>query len=76
MQQEFLYYILTLGFIVLVFFISFAAWETARTLKSLKKLIDEVEDTTRDVNLIKDKIKFGALTGIATLLGMFVKKRR
>lgn len=75
-MQDILYYILTLGFIVLVIFISYAAYQLTQTLKSLKRLIDEIEDTTRDVNVIKDKIKLRALTGIATILGMFVKKRR
>lgn len=76
MPQEFLNNILTLGFIVLVTLTSCAAYQLILTLKSLRRLIDDVEDTTKDVNLIKDKIKLGALTGIATILGMVVKKRR
>ena len=75
-MQDILYYILTLGFIVLVIFISYAAYQLTQTLKSLKRLIDEVQNTTRDVNLIKNKVKGIALSSLALLLRGILKKRR
>ncbi len=75
-MQDILYYILTFGFIVLVIFISYAAYQLTQTLKSLKRLIDEVEDTTKDVNLIKNRVKGVALSSLALLLRGILKKRR
>lgn len=75
-SQEFLFYSLAIGFLILAGFISLAAYRLAKALESLKVLIDNLEDTTKDLNIIKNKIKLGALTGISTLLGMLLKKRR
>ena len=75
-SQEFLYYSLAIGFIVLVGFFSFAMYHLAETLKSLKVLLDNIDDTAKDFNLIKNKIKLGALTVIGAALAAFLKKRR
>jgi len=74
-SQDFLFYILALGFIILVGFLSYAAYHLAEALKSLKLLIDNLEDTARDLNIVKNKIKLGALTSLVTLLRVFLKKR-
>lgn len=75
-MQEILYYILTLGFIVLVGFISYASYRLAQALMSLKKLIEDLEETTKDVNLIKNKVKGIALSSLVLLLKGILKKRR
>ena len=75
-MQDILYYILTLGFIVLVGFISYASYRLAQALMSLKKLIEDLEETTKDVNLIKNKVKGIALSSLALLLRGILKKRR
>ncbi|OGE14650.1 hypothetical protein A2111_02505 [Candidatus Daviesbacteria bacterium GWA1_38_6] len=75
-SQEFLYYSLAIGFIVLVGFISFAMFHLAESLKSLKVLLENIDDTTKDFNLIKNKIKLGALTAIGAALAAFLKQRR
>jgi len=74
-SQDFLFYILAFGFIILVGFVSYTAYRLAEALKSLKVLIDNLEDTARDLNIVKNKIKLGALTSLVTLLRMFLKKR-
>lgn len=74
--QDFLFLSLAFGFIVLVIFISLAAYRLAQALESLKLLIDNVEDTAKDINIIKNKIKLGALTTVTALLGTFLKRRR
>ncbi len=74
--QDFLFLSLAFGFIVLVVFISFATYRLAQTLESLKLLIDNVDDTAKDINIIKNKIKLGALTTAGALLGAFLKRRR
>lgn len=75
-SQEFLYYSLAIGFIVLVAFTSYAMYRLAEALKSIKYLVDNIEDTAKDINLIKNKIKLGALTTLGALIGAFLKKRR
>jgi hypothetical protein len=74
-SQEFLYYSLAIGFIILVGFISFTMYHLAKALESLKVLIDNIEDTAKDINIIKNRIKLGALTGLVTFLRMFLKRR-
>lgn len=75
-SQEFLYYSLAIGFIVLVGFTSYAMYHLAEALKSIKYLVDNIEDAAKDINLIKNKIKLGALTALGAALGAFLKKRR
>ena len=70
-----MFYSLAIGFLILVGFISLAAYRLAKSLESLKVLIDNLEDTTKDLNIIKNKIKLGALTSIASLLKIFLKRR-
>ena len=74
--QEFLYYSLAIGFIILTGFISYAMYHLAEALKSLRVLLDNIEDTAKDFNVIKNKIKLGALTAIGAALAAFLKKRR
>jgi len=71
-----LYYSLAIGFIILVGFFSFAMYHFAEALKSLKALLENIDDTTKDFNLIKNKIKLGALTALGAALGAFLKKKR
>ena len=75
-SQEFLYYSLAIGFIVLVGFTSYAMFYLTNALKTLRILLDDIDDTTWDFNLIKNKIKLGALTAIGAALAAFLKKRR
>ncbi len=75
-SQDILFYCLAVGFLVLVGFLSYAAYRLAETLESLKAVLDNIEDTTKDINLIKNKIKLGALTTLGTLIGTFLRKRR
>ncbi len=75
-SQDFLYYSLAIGFIVLAGYLCYTLYHLAEALKSLKLLIDNIEDTAKDLNVIKNKIKLGALTTLGTLLGTLLKKRR
>ena len=71
-----MYYSLAIGFIILTGFISYAMYHLAEALKSLRVLLDNIEDTAKDFNVIKNKIKLGALTAIGAALAAFLKKRR
>jgi len=39
-----------------------------RTLQSIRDLTDSLEDTTRDIQAVKDGLKVGALTLLSTFL--------
>ena len=74
-SQELLFYSLALGFLILVGFFSLAAYRLAKVLESLKVLIDNIEDAAKDLNVIKNQIKLGALTSLAAFLKTFLKRR-
>lgn len=69
---DFLYLSLAVGFLVLAFFISFAAFQLAKTLVSLRLVLEDIKDTTRDVSRLKNALKLGIFGLLATL----IKKRR
>jgi len=74
--QDFLYLSLAFGFIALASFLSFAAFQLAITLKSLKQILDSVGDISKDIESVKNQIKTGVLTAFLTGLNIFLKKRR
>lgn len=70
--QNFFYAALGVGFLILVGFISYAAYQLSLTLKELRFLIEDVDDTARDIQTIKNEIKFGFIK----LFGGILKLRR
>ncbi|MDO8452797.1 MAG: hypothetical protein Q7S79_03540 [bacterium] len=68
--QDFLYLSLAVGFLILVGFISFAAFRLGKTLESIKRVVDNAEDITHDVKAVKDQIKSGLITTIMTALNL------
>lgn len=69
---DFLYFSLAVGFLILVVFLSLVAYQLTQTLKQLKLVLEDVKDTTKDVQIIKKSIKLG----IFNLLSLLLKKRR
>lgn len=49
-------------------FVYIAYW-IVQTIKSVKEIVDDVEDTTHDVKLIKDSVKMG----VGAVLGKLMK---
>lgn len=72
---EILYYTLTIGFVVLVIFISYAFYEFSKTLRSARDLIENVDDITRDVSNVKNTFKSGILGVAAMVLNTFLRRR-
>lgn len=68
--QDFLYLSLAVGFLILVGFISFAAYRLGKTLESIKEVVDNAEDITHDVKAIKNQIKSGLITTLVTALNL------
>ncbi len=70
--QEFFYFSLGFGFLILAGFLSFAAFYVGKSFKSLSQILEDTGDITRDVNMLKNGLK----VGILSFLEMFLKKRR
>lgn len=71
--------VLTIGFIVTVTCVAVFTFFFIQALRSITKLTDNLEDTASDINFLKNKIKFKALTAfsaiLAVFLGRLLKKR-
>lgn len=70
MSQNFLYYSLGVGFLILVGFLSWAAFSLSKTLKKLTSILEKADDLAKDA----DDLKNYAKSGILYLVNMFVKK--
>lgn len=69
-SQDFLFYSLGAGFLILVGFFSYSAYNLSKSLKETTSILRKVDDITKDVESLKDVIK----NGILYLLSMFNKK--
>jgi len=69
-SQNFLYYSLGIGFLILVGFLSYAALSLSKTLKKLTSILIKVDDVAKDADDLKNYIK----QGILYLTKFFVKK--
>lgn len=69
---DLLRYCLSFGFIILVGFFAYTLYYLAQALKSLKHVLENTEDITRDVSMLKNGVKLGILN----FLNIFLKKRR
>lgn len=67
---NFLYYSLGIGFLILVGFLSYAAFSLSKTLKKLTSILVKVDDVATDADELKNFIK----SGILYVKDMFVKK--
>ncbi len=70
MSLNFLYYSLGIGFLVLVGFLSYAAFNLSQTLKKLTSVLIKVDDVAKDADDLKNLIK----SGVLGLVSMFAKK--
>lgn len=69
-SQDILHYSLAIGFIVLVGFLSYAAYSLSQTLKKLTSILTKVDDLAKDADNLKNYLK----DGIFKLISMFTKK--
>lgn len=66
--QLFLLYIAVLLFFVITIAIVVVAFEIASTLKALKNVLLDVEDTTHDIKAVKSTIKRGVFSLFSTIV--------
>ena len=69
-SQDFLYYALGGGFLILVCFASYAFYNLSQTLKESTSILTKVDNITKDVEDLKNIIKHG----IQYLMSVFSKK--
>ncbi len=69
-SQDFLNYSVASGFLILVGFLSYVAFNLSKTLKETTSILTKVDDVAKDVDDLKNGIK----SGILTLISMFIKK--
>lgn len=69
-SQNFLYYALGIGFLILVGFLSWVAFSLSKTLRKLTSILEKADDLAKDAEDLKNYIK----SGIMYLVNMFVKK--
>jgi hypothetical protein len=67
---NFLYFSLGIGFLILVGFLSYAAFSLSKSLKKLTSILVKVDDVAKDADDLKNYVK----QGISYLMNMFVKK--
>ncbi len=70
-SQDFLFYSLGVGFLILVGFSSYSFYNLSKLLKETTSILTKVDDITKDVESLKDVIK----NGILYLVGMFTNKK-
>ena len=58
---DFFNYALGIGFLVLVGFVSYAAFNLSKTLKELTLILERIDDMTKDVDELENYIKHGVL---------------
>jgi hypothetical protein len=69
---------LSIGFLVLVGFFCYAFYYLAQTLKSAKKIIDDAQDLTKDVRIVKNQLKSNLGIGLNTFMhitNLFFKRK-
>jgi len=64
----FLYYALGIGFLILVGFISFAMYQVAQTVKSVRRVTQDIGDIAHDVTVTKDRLKLGVITSVLGII--------
>lgn len=71
--QDVFYYSIATGVIVTVAILAYLVHQLTLTLKSLRDVIEDIRDTTRDLVSVKNGLKVGTLALIAKL---FEKRKR
>ena len=74
--QDLFYLILTAACIVFIVSVSLLTFFMINLLKSIRRFVDKIDDTTKGVRMIKDNLKIWALSVLSILFNIWTKKRR
>ena len=67
-SQDFLFYSLGIGFLILIFFLCFNLLRLYQVLTSIKNLIDEIKSTAKGVKVLKNNL--------TSILEAFLKRKK
>lgn len=67
------YISVAIGVLVFAGAIAYAVFRLAKVFKALQTLVEDIEDTTKKVRLLKDKLKSNSFSLLAMLLKRVVK---
>lgn len=73
-SSDILHYAVALGFLIITAFFAYAFYRFALVLKTLQLLIADVEDTAKDIKLLKNKLRFGFSDIAGFLIGRAIKE--
>lgn len=75
--KNILYISLALGALLFAGAASYAAFRLAKVFKALQTVVEDIEDTTKEVRFLKDKLKSSSFSLIALLLkGLLTKSSK
>lgn len=74
--QDFLFYSVGFGFLILVGFVSYAAYRLAESFKKFTQILQNVEGISEDISKDVDKLVTGIKSWLLNLVRIFIKKRR
>jgi len=74
-SQDFLFYSLAIGFLVLVGFSSYALFNLSDTLKKLTSVIDKIDDIVKSIDDLQNSIKYGLINIKRMFKGKGVKEK-
>ncbi len=72
---QLLYGVLAVGFIVLTVLLSIAIFEVIRTLMLARAVMQETKALTRDVNIMKDRLKANTGSIVSFMLSLVFGRR-
>ncbi len=72
--RNILYISISIAALIFAGALAFAAFRLAQVFRALKVLVEDIEDTTHDVRLLKDKLKSDSFSLVALLLKSLLKK--
>jgi hypothetical protein len=59
LSLDVLYFALAGGFLVFIAFLSYVLYQLGLTLEAARKVVNDVEDITRDIDALKNSLKLG-----------------
>lgn len=71
---DILYLSLSLGFLVLVWFLSYTLLQVAKTMKELHPLLEDIRDIAEDIRSAKDGVKNG-FNQVANIVSSIIESK-
>ena len=73
---DILYLSLSIGFLILVGVISYLVFRVSRTLGNVDTLVEDVDDTAKDIRGLKNHVKGGVFGAVSPVLGLVANIKR